>query len=161
MGVVATVVHDQVFLDGDLTEETYDWYAQDGDRNVWYLGEESKEMENGHVVSTAGSWEWGVDGALPGIILWGDPGAHIGQEYRQEYYKGEAEDWGKVISLTESVSVSYGSYSGCLKTEEWNALEKNSREAKYYCSGIGLVKEVILQGSGSGEVAELVSIAGG
>ena len=71
------------------------------------------------------------------------------------------EDWGRVASLTESVAVSYGTFNGCLKTEEWNALEKNSREAKYYCTGIGFVKEVILQGSGAGEIAELVSVAGG
>jgi hypothetical protein len=161
MEVVATVVHDRVYLDGDLTEETYDWFAQDGEGNVWYLGEDSKEIENGRVVSTEGSWEWGVDEALPGVIMWGSPGEHVGEEYRQEYQKGEAEDWGMVVSLTESVSVSYGSFTGCLKTEEWNALEKKSREAKYYCSGVGVVKEVILQGSTAGETSELVSITGG
>ncbi len=157
MGVSAIIVHDQVFLEGDLIEDTYDWYAQDGEGNVWYLGEDSREIENGQVVSTDGSWEWGVDGALPGIIMWGNPGAHVGEEYRQEYYKGEAEDWGRVVSLDESVTVPYGSFTGCLKTEEWNALEKKTLEAKYYCPGVGFLKEVKLQGGN--EVVELVSVS--
>ena len=98
-GVTATVVHDQVFLDGELTEDTFDWYAQDADGNVWYLGEDSREIENGQVVSTEGSWEWGVDGALPGIIMWADPADHMNEEYRQEYLKGVAEDLAKVVAL--------------------------------------------------------------
>jgi len=147
-GVTATVVLDQVSLDGSLIEETYDWYAQDTDGNVWYLGEDSKEIENGVVVSTAGSWEWGVDGALPGIIMWADPSAHLGEKYRQEFYQGEAEDWARVISLNEPVTVPNGSYTGCIKTEDWNALG-SGREHKYYCSSIGLVLEVGKRGNGT------------
>ena len=74
-GVAATDVLDLVYVDGALTEETHDWYAQDGAGNVWYLGEDTKEYENGQVVSTAGSWTWGVDGALPGVLMWADPAA--------------------------------------------------------------------------------------
>jgi len=145
-GVTATVVHDQVSLDGVLAEDTFDWYAQDGDGNVWYLGEDSKEIEDGHVVSTEGSWEWGVDGALPGVIMWADPAAHMNEEYRQEYLKGVAEDMAKVVALDESVAVPAGSYSGCLKTEEHTPLESNSTEFKYYCDGVGTVLET--NGSG-------------
>jgi len=140
-GVTATVVHDQVFLDGELVEDTFDWYAQDTDGNVWYLGEDSKEIENGQVVSTQGSWEWGVGGALPGIIMWADPAAHMNEEYRQEYLKGVAEDLAKVVALDASAQVPAGSYSGCLKTQERNALEPNSTEFKYYCDGVGTVLE--------------------
>ena len=86
------VVHDRVFLDGELIEDTFDWYAQQSNGDVWYLGEDSKEIEDGEVVSTAGSWEAGVDGAKPGIIMWGDPAAHLNEEYKQEYYQGVAED---------------------------------------------------------------------
>ena len=68
-GIRATVVHDQVLEDGELVEDTYDWYAQDGEGNVWYLGEDSKEYRNGRVVSTEGSWEVGARGAQPGIII--------------------------------------------------------------------------------------------
>jgi hypothetical protein len=159
MGVVAAVVRDRVYLEGELTEDTWDWYAQDLEGNVWYLGEDSKEMENGKVVSTKGSWEWGVDNALPGIIMWADPGAHMGEEYRQEYYRRKAEDWGMVVALNQSVTVPYGSFNGCMKTEEWNTLEKNSREAKWYCPQVGFVKEMMLQGGN--DVSELISVTGG
>ena len=146
-GVTATIVHDQVFLDGELGEDTFDWYAQDGDGNVWYLGEDSKEIENGQVVSTEGSWEWGVDGALLGVIMWADPAAHLNEEYRQEYLKDVAEDLAKVVALDESVQVPAGSYSGCLKTQEHNPLESSSTEFKYYCEGVGTVLET--DGSGA------------
>jgi hypothetical protein len=94
-GVNATVIHDTVYLEDQLVEETYDWYAQDKDGNVWYLGEEVDNYENGQLVDHAGSWEWGKDGALPGIIMWADPAAHMNEEYYQEYYAGEAEDRGR------------------------------------------------------------------
>ncbi|MEW6750125.1 MAG: hypothetical protein AB1505_04010 [Candidatus Latescibacterota bacterium] len=154
-GVQATVVRDQVSLDGEVTEDTSDWFAQDAAGNVWYLGEESKEMENGRVVSTEGSWEWGVDGALPGIIMWADPAAHVGEEYQQEYYVGEAEDWGRVVALGDSVRVPFGRFTDCIRTEDWNALEKGSRESKYYCRQIGVALEL----EGRDERVELVTMA--
>lgn len=153
-GVTATEVLDRVFLDGSLIEETYDWYAQDIDGNVWYLGEDSKEYDNGTVVSSAGSWEWGVGGALPGLIMWADPPSHIGEKYRQEYDKGNAEDWAKVLSTGETVTVPSGTYNGCIKTEDWNGLG-SGREHKYYCSSLGLVLEVGKRGTGTR--TELVS----
>jgi len=158
-GVTAAVVRDRVYIDGDLVEDTYDWYAQDIAGNVWYLGEESSEIENGKVVSMEGSWEWGVDGALPGIIMWADPSAHIGEDYRQEYYEGEAEDWGRVTAVGRSVSVRFGNFDGCTETEEWNALESGTLEAKTYCPSVGFVLEVTLQGSA--ERVELVESTAG
>jgi hypothetical protein len=142
-GVVATTVHDQVFLDGSLIENTFDWYAQDSDGNVWYLGEDSEEVENGVVLNKAGSWEWGVDGALPGIYMWADPWSHIGEEYRQEYYRSQAEDWAKVLSVTAPVNVPYGQLQNCVQTEDWNALvgRPQSLEHKFYCAGIGITLE--------------------
>jgi hypothetical protein len=141
-GVVATVVRDRVYLDDELIEDTYDWYAQDAAGNVWYLGEDSKEIENGQVISTEGSWEWGRDGALPGIIMWANPAAHIGEAYRQEYYRGEAEDWGKVTAVNVPVNVPFGQFTNCIRTEDWNGLESDSREDKFYCPGIGVTLEV-------------------
>jgi hypothetical protein len=155
-GVTATVVRDRVFLDGALIEDTYDWFAQDSDGNVWYLGEDSKEIEDGEVVSTEGSWEWGVDGALPGIIMWADPAAHMGEVYRQEFYEDEAEDWGKVVAVDQDVTVPYGDVAGCVKIEEWNGLEPGSSEHKYFGPTIGTVLEV----AGGGERVELLSITG-
>jgi hypothetical protein len=141
MGVSATVVRDRVYLEGELVEDTYDWFAQDVDGNVWYLGEDSREIEDGEVVGSEGSWEWGVDGALPGIIMWASPEDHIGEAYRQEYYEGEAEDWGKVRSVDEEVSIAFGNFTDCVRIEEWNGLKSSEREYKYYCSGTGLVLE--------------------
>jgi hypothetical protein len=139
VGVECVVVEDTVTIDGEVAEVTLDWYAQDKDGNVWYFGEDSKEYENGKVKSTQGSWEAGVDGAEPGIIMKVRPS--VGEEYRQEYYAGEAEDMVKVESLSESVSVTTGSYSDCLKTYEWTPLEPDLKEYKYYALGIGIVLE--------------------
>lgn len=154
LSVTCVVVHDTVFIDGELAEETFDWYAQDIDGNVWYFGEDSKEYDAGVVVSTTGSWEAGVDGAKPGIVMKSNP--QVGDTYRQEYYAGEAEDWAEVVSLSESVDVPYGSFDNCLKTKDWSALEPAVIEYKYYCDGIGTVLETLEDGS---EPIELVSIA--
>jgi hypothetical protein len=153
MGVDATIVRDRVYLEGTLIEDTFDWYAQASDGTVWYLGEDTREMENGQVVSTEGSFEWGQNGALPGVIMWGNPAQHVGEEYRQEYYEGEAEDWGKVIRLNESLSTPSGSFAGCIVTEDWNGLETGSLEHKTYCPEVGFVFEVH---TGGGEEVALV-----
>ncbi len=90
MGVTATVVRDRAFAGGELVEDTFDWFAQDRQGNVWYFGEETAEYKGGEVVTRAGSWEAGVDGARPGIVMLAEP--QVGDTYRQEYYEGEAED---------------------------------------------------------------------
>jgi hypothetical protein len=156
LGITATVVRDRVFLDGELIEDTFDWFAQENTGDVWYFGEDSKEIEDGEVVSTEGSWEAGVDGAKPGIIMWGDPAAHLNEEYRQEYYPDVAEDVATVIGLEEAVEVPYGSFTGCIKTEDRNPLESGAVEHKFYCPGIGLVLEGPVDGS---ERIELVEVA--
>ena len=120
-GVDALVVRDTAYLDGEIIEDTWDWFAEDGDGNVWYLGEETQEYENGVPGSTAGSWEAGVDGALPGIVMLAEP--TVGTSYRQEYYKGEAEDYGTVVLLDESVSVEAGDFENCLKIRERSVIE--------------------------------------
>jgi hypothetical protein len=81
-GITARVVRDTVTEKGQLVEDTFDWYAQDRRGNVWYLGESTKEYENGKVVSTRGSWEAGVDGARAGIAMPARP--RPGLQYRQE-----------------------------------------------------------------------------
>jgi hypothetical protein len=157
LGITATVVHDQVFVDGELAEDTFDWFAQDRFGNVWYLGEDSCEFEDGECVSTEGSWEAGVDGAEAGIIMWADPAAHRGKTYRQENFEGEAEDVAKVLRLNAKVDVPYGEFTGCLETMDWSLLERGVREHKFYCPGVGLVLEVEPKG---GRVSnELVAIS--
>jgi len=154
LGVTCVVVRNKVIENGDLVEETFDWYAQDKDGNVWYFGEDAKEYEAGVVVSTEGSWEAGVDGAMPGIIMEANP--QVGDFYRQEYYKGEAEDMAEVLSLTESASVIYGSFDNLLMTREWTPLEPGVVEHKYYAPGVGLILEVVVEGGS--ERVELVEI---
>jgi len=145
-GVDVTVVRDRVYSNGDLKEDTEDWFAQDSAGNVWYVGEDTREIEHGQVNGTEGSWTWGEDGALPGIIMWADPAAHIGEDYRQEYRKGTAEDWGRVLAADQNVTTAAGSFTGCLKTEDWSGLERGGHEHKYYCPQIGLVLETSTTG---------------
>ena len=137
MGVTTRVVWDRVWFNGELIEETYDWYAQDKDGNVWYFGEDSKEQKKGKVASTKGSWEAGVKGAQPGIVMHAHP--KPGDPYRQEYKKGEAEDMGQVLSLKETVKVPAGTYKNCLKTKDWSAIETGNIEHKYYSKEVGNV----------------------
>jgi hypothetical protein len=147
LGIRATVVHDVVTEDGEVVEDTYDWYAQDADGNVWYLGEDTKEFEDGEVKSTEGSWEAGVDGAEAGILLPGEP--EVGMTYRQEYYEGEAEDAGEILSLDEWVEVPSGRYRNVLMTKDYTPLEPEVLEHKFYAKGVGPVLVVAISG-GSG-----------
>ena len=147
LGVVCTVVRDTVEVAGEVHEDTFDWYAQDVDGNVWYMGEDTKEYEEGKVVSTEGSWEAGVDGALPGIIMPAAP--EVGLAYTQEHYAGEAEDKGRVVSLGEHVEVPYGSFDDVVVTEDWTPLEPRILEHKYYAAGVGVVFEEIVKGGES------------
>ena len=145
LGVTCIVVKDKVMVDGVLEEQTLDWYAQDKQGNVWYFGEDSKEYENGAVVSTEGSWEAGLDGALPGIVMQSNP--TIGETYRQEYYKGKAEDWATVLNLSASISIPFGSYNDMLMTNEWSALDTPPvYEHKYYAKGVGFIMTKYLEG---------------
>ena len=137
-GVEATVVRDTAYLDGELIEDTFDWYAQDTDGNVWYLGEDTCEYEDGKCVDTGGSWMWGIDGALPGIVMWGDPEVD-GQPYYQEYYPGEAEDVGEVIEEDLRVRVAAGRFHDCIETHDTSTLDTSANEYKYYCPGVGTV----------------------
>jgi hypothetical protein len=156
MGVRCVVVKDTVWLNGEIIEQTYDWYAQDRFGNVWYFGEDSEEYRNGTVVSTYGSWEGGVDGAQPGIIMKANP--KVGESYRQEYYPGEAEDMAQIAGLGEKATVPYGTFSGCLKILEWTPLEPGVAEYKYYAPGVGVILETV---RGSRERMELVEITRG
>jgi hypothetical protein len=159
MGVETVVVWDRVWLDGELVEETRDWYAQDTAGNVWYFGEDTAEYEGGKVVSHAGAWEAGIDGAQPGIIMQAQPAA--GDSYRQEYYAGEAEDMADVVALGETVTVPAGTFTGCLKTLDYTPLEPGIQEHKYYCPGAaGVVLEAGLQSGDRVELVEMGPVTG-
>jgi hypothetical protein len=145
LGVSTVVVFDRVFLaDGELKEKTFDFYAQDKDGNVWYMGENTKELENGKVVSTEGTWQAGRNGAKPGIIMLAHP--KIGDKYRQEFLAGEAEDEARVVARGLDITVPYGSFHNCIKTVEWTPLEPGVTEAKVNCPEVGFVKAAGIEG---------------
>jgi hypothetical protein len=157
-GVPVVVVSDRLYLRGRLEERTTDWYSQDGRGNVWYFGEDTAELDrNGRVKSTEGSWRSGRDGARAGIFMPAHP--RVGQSFRQEFYKGQAEDHFKVLSLHAAVRVPYGSFRNVLLTREWTPLEPGVIDHKYYVRGIGTVLEQTVKGGD--ERNELVSFRRG
>lgn len=159
-GIEARVVRDSVFRGDELVEDTFDWYAQDSHGAIWYLGEETAEFENGTVTSREGSFEAGVDGALPGIALPADP--QPGMAYRQEYRKGQAEDHGAVLGVDELAEVPYGSYQGALLTRDTTPLEPDVEELKFYARGIGPVLTLTSSGgSGREELVGMTTVPGG
>ena len=154
LGVPCVVVHDVVTAaNGDLVEDTFDWYAQDSAGNVWYFGEDTKKYEGGKV-NTAGSWEAGVDGAQPGIIMEAVP--KVGDSYRQEYYAGKAEDTATVTDVNASISVPNGSYRNAVITEETTALEPGQVDQKYNAPGVGFVFSRLTKGGS--EQVQLIRI---
>ena len=152
LGVTARVVWDRVYLNGELIEDTKDWYAQHNDGTVWYFGEDTAELSGGQITSHHGAWEAGVDGAKPGIIMKANP--QIGDTYRQEFFKDVAEDKADVLALNEAVTVPYGSYMGCLKTRDYTPLEPGVEAEKFYCTEVGFTT-LELEG---GERVELVNV---
>jgi hypothetical protein len=158
MGIPVVVVRDTVTVDGELAEDTFDWFAQDREGNVWYMGEDSTEYEDGEPASSEGSWEAGVDGALPGIVMPADP--QVGDAFRQELYPGEAEDMAEILAVDSTARVPFGRFDELLVTEDWNPLEPEVVEEKSYARGIGLVLEVHTAG-GEGRVELIEHTPGG
>ncbi len=149
LGIQAVVVHDAVREHGQLVENTWDWYAQDACGNVWYLGEDTSEYEDGVVVSTAGSWEAGVGGAQPGVVVPADP--QVGMVYRQESLPGEAEDRAAVLSLDEQAGVPAGHFDDVLLTKEFTPLSPEVLEYKLYAPGVGVVLAIGVSGGSDRE----------
>jgi hypothetical protein len=144
-GAPCVVVRDLLYLRGRLEERTTDWYSQDAKGNVWYFGEKTAELDkNGKVKSTAGSWTAGIAGARAGIFMFARPTP--GRWARQEYYKGQAEDHFKVLSLRVAVAVPYISTTHAMLTREWTPLEPGVIDHKYYVRGVGTVLEQTARG---------------
>ena len=156
-GIGAVVVHDVVREEGEVAEDTFDWYAQDADGNVWYLGEDTKEYEHGKLKTTEGSWEAGVDGALAGIVVPARP--RPGLTYREEYYKGLAEDGAQILTLNAHAQVPYGTFDHMLQTRNSSPLEPDVVEEKLYARGVGVVLELTV--SGGSDRSELLTFVPG
>ena len=153
LGVTCVEVRDVVTLNGSVIEDTLDWFAQDRQGNVWYFGEYSQRINGGFVVSLAGSWVGGVDGAKPGIVMKARPA--VRDIYRQEFYLGTAEDMGEVLGLTATVTVPGGTFTQCVQTKDTTPLEPDALEHKFYAPGIGFV---LATHPNSGEKLELIRI---
>jgi hypothetical protein len=144
-GITARVVRDTVRQEGRVVEDTFDWYAQDGRGNIWYLGEDTAEFEDGVRTTREGSWEAGVDGARAGIVMLAHP--RVGRRYREEHYPGHAMDGAKVLSRGEQVQVPFGHVRHVLLTKNFNPLEPKVLEYKWYARGVGPVLELGVSGS--------------
>jgi hypothetical protein len=144
-GAPCVAVSDRLYLDGRLEERTTDWYTQDAHGNVWYFGEATAELDrHGRVTSTEGTWQAGRNGAKPGIFMPAHP--RVGDSYRQEFYKGHAEDHFRVLSLHADARSPYVSSSHALLTKEWTPLEPGTIDHKLYVRGIGTVVERTVRG---------------
>ena len=148
-GVTARVIRDTVTENGAVVEDTFDWYAQDAAGNIWYLGEDTAEFEKGKVSSRSGSFEAGVDGALPGVAVPANPVDDM--RYRQEFYAGEAEDQGEVLSVDEQVEVPAGHYERVLMTKDTNPIEPKILEFKFYAPDVGPTLAIAVSGSSDRE----------
>jgi len=158
LGVPCAIVKDRLFEAGKLAERTTDWYAQDRWGRVWYFGESTAELNAaGKVTSTEGSWQTGIRGAKPGIFMPATP--RPGQSFRQEYFKGQAEDHFRVLGLRAPITVPSGSYPHALLTREWTPLEPGVIDHKYYVRGIGEISEETAKGPL--ETSKLVSVSVG
>jgi len=155
LGVTCIEVHDVVRVDGEVIEDTLDWFAQDTAGNVWYFGENTGELEDGRVVNIDGTFTAGVDEAKPGIIMQAHPA--VGDFYRQEFSLDNAEDNAEVVSLTESVAIPFGTFANCLKTEETTPISPGVLENKYYAPGIGNVLTVDLETGDRSELKEIIT----
>lgn len=155
LGVTCVEVRDTSTVGGELTEDTLDWFTQDQAGNVWYFGENAKQLAGGLIVGLEGSWMGGIDGAEPGIVMEAHP--TIGDFYRQEFLLNDAEDMAEVVSLTESVTIPLrvAPFDNCLKTEETSPLEPDALENKFYAPGVGNLLTIDLA---TGEKSELVQI---
>jgi hypothetical protein len=155
-GITARVVTDVATHDGTLLEKTSDWYAQDNQGNVWYVGEDTAHYLPNGKVDTSGSWEAGVHDAEPGIVMEANP--QIPDAYRQEFLTGQAEDTAWIVDRGGSTTVPYGTLKNALTTLEATRLEPGAYDQKVYAPGLGIVREQAL--SGAPEFAELVSVTG-
>ena len=144
MGVTCVVVKDTVTLEGQLHEDTADWFAQDRSGAVWNFGEETRKRRDDGSFTPAGSWEAGVKGAQPGVVMPADP--RPGGPYRQEYLAGEAEDMARVLSVNETLRVPFGSYLQVVLTRDWSPLDPGVAEHKHYAPGVGLIREEAVEG---------------
>lgn len=150
-GVEVTVVEVSDFEDGQLVEQTEDYYAQDRTGAVYYMGERVDDYENGEVVGHHGQWLAGRDGNPAGVFM--PATVEVGAEFAQEQVPGVAEDRSTVVATGVTVTVPAGTFDDCIETEDYDPLD-DVTEHKFYCRDVGLVRETFAAG-GSLDLVEL------
>ena len=120
---------------------------------VYYFGEWSRDCEDGFdeddvcegIETNHGSWEAGVNGARPGLMMPGTP--LLGSRYFQEIAPPDAVDRGEIVAMELDVDVYAGSWSGCIKVLDTNPAEAacGDEDVKFYCPGVGLVQDQELE----------------
>jgi len=145
--VVTRIVEERETINGVLAEVSRNYFAIcDRTNSVFYFGEDVDIYEDGVIVSHAGAWLAGVNGAKPGIIM---PGVILlGGRYYQEIAPGVAMDRAEIISMTETLQVPAGTFENCLETYETSAIDRKAKGYKFYAPGIGLVKDDVLELTG-------------
>jgi hypothetical protein len=151
-GVTARVVRDVVYDQGKPSEITDDWYAQDSQGNVWYFGEDTASLDHGKW-DRSSSFEAGKKGADAGVAMPANP--TVGLTYREEYYKGHAEDRSKVLALGQQVQAPAGHFTDAILTDDYSPIEPDVSEYKLYAKGVGPVVAVSV--SGEAEREDLLS----
>jgi len=156
MGVTCMVVTDTATVNGQVMEDTLDWYAQDKTGNVWYFGELSMQYQDGELNNLEGSWQAGVDDAKPGIVMKAQPA--VDDIYRQEFSLGVAEDMSGVIGLNETATVPYGTFNDCVKTKDYSPIDPETLEHKFFSATLGQV--VLTIDTTTGDREELIQVTG-
>lgn len=136
--VEAAVFEDRAFENGELAEVATDYFAQDDFGNVYYLGEDVDEYENGKVVSHDGAWLLGKDTQIPGVLFPAHP--KVGDKFKSEDVSKEVSETDEVVSVSETVTVPAGIFTSCVKIKE--SLGDGTTEYKYYAPGVGVIREV-------------------
>ena len=137
-GVPVTVVKVDDYHNGELVQTTEDYFAQAPDGTVYYLGERVDEFQDGHVVGHEGTWLVEPNGDPPGLFM--PPALTVGTTFNQEQIPGVAEAQSRVIAVDQTVTSASGTFAGCIQTEDLELLD-GTTEQKYYCPGVGLVRE--------------------
>ncbi len=160
-GIDCIVLNDRVFEDGVLVEDTDDWVGLRSDGSAEYCGELSRDYElfagddpaEIELVSIGGTFKAGVDGAKSGTLFMGTP--VVGTTYRQEWFAGEAEDVGTVLSTTYrygedaflDTAVPQGlaelmcANGDCVVIADTSTLDPDGYEHKFFARDVGFFLE--------------------
>jgi hypothetical protein len=123
---------------GKLTEATLDYFAQDDDGNVYYLGEDVDTYKDGKITGHSGAWLLGKETKIPGVLLPAHP--KVGDKFQSEHVPGVTIEDDEIVSTSETVTLPAGTFHDCLKIKEHAS--DGATEYKFYARGVGVLSEV-------------------